>query len=97
MRKETTLKAGDRIAYAAAFLKAIGADYNLAQRRGTFVGFEGPIFGRVHWDDEDARIAAREGQYAEQDYCDDVRERGSLVGLKSICRVGTARFADTYA
>ena len=48
MRKETTLKAGDLIAYAAAFLKAIGADYNLAQRRGTFVGFEGPIFGRVH-------------------------------------------------
>ncbi len=91
---------GDRIAYAASHLRAIGAFTGAAsERRGTFVKYEQPYcgnritHGRVHWDDEESLIAARCGNFAEEDYCAEIRKNGSLVALSAIAKVGSARFA----
>lgn len=93
----TKLSPGDRIAYSAKFLKNTGQFTGAApQRRGTYVGLDKrmPNYARVHWDDEAERIAAREGDFAEQDYCDEIRQNGSLVHANNIARVGSPRFAS---
>jgi hypothetical protein len=87
---------GDRVGYAAKFLRNTGQFTGAApQKRGTYVGPDkhNDKFGRVHWDDEAERIAAGQGNYAEADYCEDVRLNGSLVFLGNIARVGSPRFA----
>ena len=92
-----TLKPGDRIAYTAKFLNNTAQHTGAApERRGTYVG---PYAGlsshsRVHWDDEADRIASKQGQYAEQDYCDDVAHNGSLVCTKNIARADSPRLND---
>lgn len=89
---------GDRVAYAASFLRNAGIHTgNVPQRRGTFLGyFKGAekTHGRVRWDDIESVIAAGEHQYADADYVADIRENGSLVGLSAIAKVGSARFGD---
>lgn len=93
----TTLQAGDRIAYAAKFLKNIGAfSGSTPQRRGVFVGmWEGApkTHARVRWDDIEDVIATGEGQYADPEYVADIRAHGSLVALSAIAKVGSPRFA----
>lgn len=89
-------KAGDRVAYSAAFLKNTGQFAGYApQRRGTFASYyEGsPAHAYVHWDDEAERIAAGQGDFAEMDYCEHVKAHGSLVALSAIAKVGSARYA----
>ncbi len=90
------LQQGDRIAYAAKFLKDTGQQAgNGGSRRGTFIAMDpmGPNFCRVTWDDIDAVIASGQGQYGEADYCEHVKKHGSLVNLTAIAKVGSARFA----
>lgn len=92
------LKAGDVVAYTARYLKASGADYGTAQRRGVFVAHKSEIgdgeFCYVHWNDEEAFLK----EYAiDPEYCADVRARGSLCRSTNICKVGGALFSDTYA
>jgi hypothetical protein len=87
---------GDRVGYAAKFLKDTGQFTGAAPlRRGTYLGeYDGaPNMGRVKWDDQEARIAEGAGQFAEPDYCDYVREKGELVGLKAIAKVNSPRFS----
>ena len=98
MSKKQTLSPGDRIAYAAAFLKNTRQHTGAApQRRGTFVRYDvgSPDFARVHWDDEGEMIAHRIGDFVEQDYCDEIRANGSMVHAKNIAKVGSGRFALT--
>jgi hypothetical protein len=99
--KPNKLNAGDRVAYAAKFLRnTLQFTGNAPQRRGTFVsyttfGSQTDNYARVHWDDEAAMIASRAGQFAEQDYCDDVRAHGSLVCAANIAKVGSPRFSHS--
>lgn len=82
-----SLKPGDRVAYSARHLKTSGqATGSAALRRGTYVGeYAGAKnYCRVRWDDNVARIAARAGQFAHQDYCDDVANNGSLAHSDTI-------------
>lgn len=44
------MKAGDRIAYSARFLAAIGGDFATAERRGELISEDGRT-GIVQWDD----------------------------------------------
>ena len=95
---KNTFQPGDRIAYAAAFLKNTGQFTGAApQRRGTYVGPAGAgwpdTYGYVRWDDEAERLASGQGDYAEQDYCDAVRANGSIACLPNLAKVGSARFA----
>jgi hypothetical protein len=48
-----TFRPGDRVAYAAKFLRSIGGDFEAAERRGTVVGIIGGRVERitVRWDD----------------------------------------------
>jgi len=95
--KKSKLNPGDRIGYSASFLKSICAGYETAQARGVYVGAYAAMpdkFGRVHWDDEAARIKARQGCFIEQDYCDEVKANGSLVALANIARFGSTSFND---
>ena len=91
--------AGDRVAYSASYLRNTGQFTGTApQRRGTYLGpYEGmpKTHCRVRWDDQEARIAAGVGQFAEADYCDHVRAEGELVALRAIARVGSARFSHS--
>ena len=60
MSKAVKLNPGDRIAYAAKFLKNTGQFTGPSgQRRGTFVAYDrsAPQFARVHWDDFDAKAS----------------------------------------
>ncbi len=94
--KPNKLEKGDRIAYAAKFLRNTGQFTGPGGgRRGTFVSYwtSNPDFARVHWDDEAAIIASGQGQYGETDYCDDVKAHGSLVHANNIAKVGSPRFA----
>jgi hypothetical protein len=96
-KKLPTFALGDRIAYAASFLKNIGASTGaIPQRRGVFLRVEtsmgSPNFCRVRWDDEAASLPGLAEQYGE-DYAEDVRAKGSLVNLTSIAKVRSARFA----
>lgn len=92
----TSLRPGDRIGYAAKFLKNTGQFANGAgERRGTFLGLcpEMPAtHGLVRWDDQENLIAAKAGDFAEVDYVEHVRKNGSLVALSAIAKVYSARF-----
>ncbi len=89
--------AGDRIAYAAKFLKNTGQFTGSAgSRQGAYIGLATgfpPQYCRVKWDDIEAVIAAGEGQYGDAEYVADVRANGSLIHSGSIAKVGSARFA----
>lgn len=70
---------GTRIGYTADFLHSIQASFEIAERRGTFIGTE-PMnahgitrFARVVWDDGDGRT--------------------SPVALANIAPVGSFRFS----
>ena len=92
-KAKRNLVAGDRVALTAKFLKNTGQfTGDAGARRATFIKYEGD-FARVRWDDIEATIASGRGQYAEQDYCDDVRANGSMVHADNICKVGSAAFA----
>lgn len=93
---KSTLNPGDRIAYAAKFLKSTGQQVGPAgSRRGTFLraddGFA-PGYARVMWDDFEAGAPALAEQYG-ADYVDDARANGQVVFAGNIARVGSARFA----
>lgn len=86
------LQPGDRIAYAAKFLKNTGQQTGPGgSRRGAYVGPDGsPGFARVRWDDTDfAALAAQWGD----DYADDVRANGTMIHETAVAKVGSARFA----
>jgi hypothetical protein len=88
------LIAGDRVAYAAKFLRATGQLTGAApQRRGTFLRHDFNGFCRVRWDNEGEYISSGRGQYADDEYCRDVRENGNLVAITNIAKVGSPRFA----
>lgn len=91
------LNPGDRVAYAASFLRNTGQFTGSApQRRGTYLGAYAGMektHGRVRWDDQEERIASGLGQFGEADYCEHVRAHGELVALSAIAKVGSARFA----
>lgn len=93
MAKPSKLNPGDRVAYAAKFLRNTCQHTGAApMRRGTFVSYwsANPDFARVKWDDFDhARAAHQNGE----DYADDARDNGQLVHAANIARVGSARFA----
>ncbi len=87
------LIAGDRIAYAAKFLKNTGQFTGPGgQRRGVFVAYDptAPQFARVRWDDFDAKAASH--QWGE-DYAADAIANGQMVHAANIAKVGSARFA----
>lgn len=89
------LQPGDRIAYAAKFLKDTGQFTGAApQRRGTYLGPDvAPGFARVRWDDIETLIADGRGQYADSEYVAHVRKEGSTVHANNIAKVGSGRFA----
>ena len=87
------LVAGDTVALSAKFLKNTGQFTGPAgARRGTFIKYDGD-FARVHWHDIDALIAAGRSDYAEPDYCAEVKANGSMVHAGNLCKVGSAAFA----
>ena len=91
---KTTLKPGDRIGYTAKHLRNTGNFSNAAAKReGTFRGYDVCIKGfvRVDWDDIEDVISQSRAQYADSEYVRDVQENGSLVDLKSVTRLGSAR------
>jgi len=93
---KSALNPGDRIAYAAKFLKNTGQQVGPAgSRRGTFLraddGFA-PGYARVRWDDFEASAATLADLYG-ADYVDDARANGQVVHSTAIARVGSARFA----
>jgi hypothetical protein len=89
-----SLQPGDRVAYSAKFLRNTCQFSGAApQRRGSFVQYDPNGFGRVHWDDEAQRIAEQEGQFADQDYCNEIAAHGSLVHANNIAKVGSPRFS----
>ena len=93
MAKINRLEPGDRVAYAAKFLKNTGQFTGAGgQRRGTFVKYwdKDPQFARVRWDDFDAAWLAE--QYGE-DYAVDAQEHGQCVHADNIAKVGSPRFA----
>lgn len=99
MAKSAKFNPGDRVALSARFLKSIGAGHAAASRRGTYLRDHEslPNYGYMKWDDTDARMAAREGNFAEDDYCQYVRDHGELICTSNLARVGSAAFGDTYA
>ena len=93
-KSNQTLQAGDRIALTAKFLKSTGQQTGPAgARRGTFIKYDDDKFARVHWDDTPAQIAARQGYFEDQDYCDEIARNGSPVFAGNICKVNSPRFA----
>lgn len=96
----SALQPGDRVAYAAKWLKNTGHFSGpIPFRRGTFVGLEKTApktHGRVKWDDIESYIAAgqnEESQYSDPEYVAEIRANGSLVALSAIAKVGSPRFA----
>lgn len=95
MAKPNKLEPGDRVAYAAKFLKNIGAfTGDTPRRRGTFVKYwdKDPNFARVRWDDFDSRRTELAKQYGD-DYVADAAEHGQCVNTANIAKVGSPRFA----
>ncbi len=99
MAKSSKLEPGDRVAYAAKFLKNTGQFTGSGpQRRGTFVGYWNhgarhvPETARVRWDDFEANAAYLAQQNGE-DYVADAREHGQCVLACNIAKVGSPRFA----
>lgn len=94
--KPSKLTPGDRVAYAAKFLRNTAQFTGAApQRRGTFVAYWGSDtqFARVKWDDFEAMAATGAGQYGDIEYVEDSRQHGQLVHLNNIAKVGSPRFA----
>ncbi len=98
MAKPNKLEPGDRVAYAAKFLRNIGAfTGSTPQRRGTFLSYwnADPSFARVRWDD--IADPAYQRQLADQngdDYLADALVKGQVVRAEAIAKVGSPRFAD---
>jgi hypothetical protein len=96
MAKLNKLNPGDRVAYAAKFLKNTGQFTGSGpQRRGTFVSYDkaSPDFARVKWDDFEANAAYYDVQYGD-DYTADARQYGQMVHAGNIAKVGSPRFAS---
>ena len=95
MTKPSKLEIGDRVAYAAKFLRNTGQFTGAApQRRGTFAGYwdSDPRFAHVKWDDFEAMAAIDSGQYGINiAHC---REHGQLVHANNVAKVGSPRFAS---
>ena len=93
MTLKQNLTAGDRVAYAAKFLKDTGQFTGAGpQRRGVFMAYDPmPGYARVRWDDFD--MAACAAQWGE-DYAADAQAHGQLVCASNIAKVGSARFAS---
>lgn len=82
------------IAYSAKFLRNTSQHTGGASmRRGTFVGMQDATYARVRWDDTPQRIAERQGDFIEADYCAEIGQNGSPVHAGNIAKVGSARFA----
>lgn len=95
MTKPNKLEPGDRVAYAAKFLKNIGAfTGEMPRRRGMFVKYwdKDPQFARVRWDDFEDNRAELAKRYGE-DYAADAAEHGQCVLAANIAKVGSPRFA----
>lgn len=93
MAKPPQLTPGDRVAYAAKFLKNTGQFTGAGpQRRGTFVAYwdKDPNVTRVKWDDFDFACLAK--QYGE-DYAEDAQAHGQCVQAANIAKIGSPRFA----
>lgn len=94
--KKITFSRGDRVGYAAKFLRNAGMFTGAApQRRGVVVNGADPIspdFVRVAWDDFEALAAEAKGQYADTEYVEDGRKYGQLVHRNNIAKVGSPRF-----
>lgn len=90
------LTAGDSVAYSAKFLKSSGQQSGSAgARRGVYIG-EWPAakgYGRVKWDDVETLIALGQGDFAEADYCAEIRANGSPVPLANLAKIGSGAFA----
>ena len=88
MSQPNKLTPGDRVAYAAKFLKDTAQFTGPArQRRGTFVSYwdKDPNTARVHWDDFDHAASAK--QWGE-DYADDAKAHGQCVLAVNVAKVG---------
>ena len=93
-KKTQTLQPGQRIAYTRAFLASYGNDYNMAQRRGTFLGYDDHMSARVRWDGiTEAEYAAFADRYG-QDFVDDIREHGSAVHRDNVCGTKSTAFIE---
>ena len=93
MTKPNQLTAGDRVAYAAKFLRNTGQFTGAGpQRRGIFVKYwdKDTQFARVKWDDFDFAYQANQNG---EDYAIDAREHGQCVHAGNIAKVGSPRFA----
>ena len=101
MKRYKAPNPGDRVAYAASWLRNIGHfSGHIPFRRGTFLGVEKTApesHGRVKWDDIEELIAecAKDpnSQYADAEYVAEIRANGQLVALSAIAKVGSPRFA----
>jgi hypothetical protein len=93
-----TYTPGDRIAYAAKWLRDTGQfTGSIPFRRGTYIGpakHAEKTHARVKWDDIESYIASGVCQYGDAEYIADIRANGSLVALSAIAKVGTPRFAS---
>lgn len=88
--------AGDRVGYAAKFLRNTGQfSGGGPQRRGTFVKLweANEQFARVKWDDFELNAPGYAQQYGD-DYVADARENGQLVNAANIAKVGSPRFVS---
>lgn len=94
-KKNPELKPGDPVAYTAEFLKRI-CDFSKASadRRGVFASWKDESYAYVHWDNEAELLKDYE---ADPEYCEQLKKNGALVMGVNICKVGSARFGDTYA
>lgn len=98
MSKPNRLDSGDRVAYAAKFLKNTGQFTGTGpQRRGTFICYDVKMSGRgvpdvarVKWDDFDFAYHAKQNG---EDYAEDARDNGQCVLAINIAKVGSPRFA----
>ena len=83
------LTAGDRVGYAAKFLRNTGQFAGAStQRRGTFVSYwkSDERFARVRWDDFDYQASSY--QWGD-DYAADAKEHGQCVLEVNIEKVGS--------
>lgn len=93
------IQSGDRIAYSAKFLRdTCQHTGNAPKRRGEYLGVYDAMpdqYSRVKWDDMEALIASGQGQYADLEYCEEIRRRGQIVSNTAICKVNSAKFSLT--
>jgi hypothetical protein len=95
--KPNKLETGDRVAYAAKFLKNTGQFTGSGgQRRGTFIRYTGTAgYCRVKWDDVTlgSEYARKLAELYGEDYLDDALANGQMVHATAIAKVGSPRFA----